>query len=256
MSTNSPRSFMWYELMTPDVPAALSFYRRVIGWDAKDGGAPGTGYTVLSAGPSAIGGVHALTQEMRDGGARPCWLGYIAVDDVDAYAARVSAAGGRVLRAPADVAGVLRFAVVADPHGAVFMLLRGMSEQGPLPPASGTPGSIGWHELHAGDGAFAFYAELFGWTKADAMDMGELGVYQMFAAGGAPIGGMMTRMPQSPGAFWLHYFNVDGIDAALARARAAGATVVHGPSEVPGGSWIAQCTDPQGAMFAMVSARR
>ena len=190
-------------------------------------------------------------------GARPMWMGYIGVDDVDAFAQRVTAAGGAVRRPPEDIPGVGRFAVVADPDGAGFMLFRGVGEM-PAPAAGGTAGHIGWHELHAGNGerAFAFYSGLFGWTKAEAMDMGPMGVYQLFATGGAPVGGMMTKTADMPMPAWLYYFNVDAVDAAMARVKDAGGQVVNGPMEVPGGSWIAQCTDPQGAMFAMVGAKR
>ena len=88
------------------------------------------------------------------------------------------------------------------------------------------------------------------------MDMGAMGTYQIFAIGGVPCGGMMTKMPQIPHPFWLYYFNVDGIDAAMTRVKKAGGQILNGPMEVPGGSWIAQCIDPQGAMFAMVAPGR
>lgn len=86
--------------------------------------------------------------------------------------------------------------------------------------------------------------------------MGPAGTYQLFAAGGAPIGGMMTKFEGVPAPFWLHYFTVDAIDAAATRVRDKGGQVLQGPHEVPGGSWVVQCRDPQGIMFALVSARR
>jgi predicted enzyme related to lactoylglutathione lyase len=122
----------------------------------------------------------------------------------------------------------------------------------------GTPGLIGWHELQAGDleGAFSFYSGLFGWTKADAVDMGAAGVYQLFATGGAPVGGMMKRSSEATRPYWLYYFNVDAIDSAIERTNKAGGKVTSGPHPVPGGSWIAHCTDPLGAKFAMVAPKR
>ena len=75
-------------------------------------------------------------------------------------------------------------------------------------------------------------------------------------AGGPAIGGMMTRPPEVPKPCWLYYVNVEAIDAAAARVKAASGQVVSGPMEVPGGSWIVQCLDPQGAMFAMVAPKR
>ena len=83
---------------------------------------------------------------------------------------------------------------------------------------------------------FAFYSELFGWTKGDAIDMGPMGIYQIFAIGGAPSGGMMTKTPEIPHPFWLYYFNVEGIDAAMARVKKAGGRILNGPIEVPGGT--------------------
>jgi len=257
MSTAASR-FVWYELMTSDAPAAEAFYRSVIGWQTADAGMPGMRYTILSAGTAGIAGLLALPAEAAAGGVPPNWTGYIGVADVDAMAARVREAGGAVHHPPEDIPGVGRFAVVADPDGAVFCLFKGnMDEQPPQPPA-GTPGTIGWHELYAGDldRAWAFYSALFGWTKAEAIDMGEMGVYQLFGAGGDAIGGMMKRPPEVPQACWLYYVNVDAIDAAAGRVTAAGGRIVSGPMEVPGGSWIVQCLDPQGAMFAMVAPRR
>jgi uncharacterized protein len=173
MSKNAGK-FVWYDLMTSDTKAAESFYRSAIGWDAKDSGKTDRSYTLFSAGPAMAAGLMPIPEDARKAGVRPCWTGYIAVDDVDAYAARVKAAGGAIHRAPEDIPGVGRFAVAADPHGAVFNLFS--VPDGPESPqiAPGTPGHVGWHELHAGDGvsAFAFYSGLFGWTKAEAMDMG------------------------------------------------------------------------------------
>jgi uncharacterized protein len=251
-------AFVWYDVMTSDTKAAQAFYHKAIGWDAMDAGMADRSYTILSMGQTMIGGLMPIPEDARKAGTGPAWMGYIGVDDVDDYAKRITAAGGAIHRGPEDIPGIGRFAVAGDPHGAGFMIFRGASDQVPTPAAPGTPGHIGWRELHAGngEGAFAFYSKLFGWTKADAMDMGACGVYQIFAIDGAPSGGMMTKMPDSPAPFWLYYFNVEAIDAAAARAKDAGGKVLMGPHQVPGGGWIVQCLDPQGAMFAMVANKR
>ena len=253
-----PSPFCWYELMTSDPVAATAFYKAVIGWSTADAGMPGMAYTLLSVGEAQVGGLMKLDPATCPPGVPPCWTGYVWVDDVDAYCKRLATAGGKVQRPPEDIAGVGRFAVVADPHGAVFILFKDASGPQRPPVAAGTPGHIGWHELQAGNGAaaFDFYAALFGWTKGQAVEMGPMGIYQCFATGGEDVGGMMTKMPEVPGPFWLYYFNVDALDAAVARAVAGGGKLLMGPQEVPGGSWIAQCLDPQGALFAMVSAKR
>lgn len=257
MSTNQAR-FVWYEVMTSDTKAAEAFYASVVGWKMQDAGMGGPPYTILSAGDIMVGGLMEVPEEARAMGAKPCWMGYIAVSDVDDYAARVSAAGGAIRRPPCDIPGVGRFAVAADPHGAVFLLFKGNSEAQPEPAAPGAPGHIGWHELHAGDldSAFTFYAGLFGWTKAEAIDMGPMGVYQTFATGGAPVGGMMTKTADMPVPCWLYYINVEAIDAAVERVNAGGGKIIMGPHQVPGGSWIVQGFDPQGALFSLVAAKR
>ena len=254
----SPRSFFWYELMTTDMTAAEAFYTAVVGWRAQAwGDDPNHKYTILSAGENGIGGLMTLPEEARQMGAGPAWIGYIRSDDVDAQTASLVQAGGSIKRPPSDIPDVGRFAVVGDPQGAIFMLLMPNGPDKPPVPA-GTAGHIGWHELYAVDwqAAFDFYAGHFGWTKGDALDMGPMGTYQLFAAGGEPIGGMMNKPAILPSAFWLFYFNVPAIEAAAKRVTDGGGQIVMGPHQVPTGQWILQCKDPQGAMFALVAPER
>jgi predicted enzyme related to lactoylglutathione lyase len=253
--SESHGKFCWYELMTTDPIAAGAFYTRVTGWNMEDSGHPDMAYFLFKVGGQGVGGMMALPEEARMAGARPGWLGYILVHDVDAAVAKLQEAGGAVRRPAADIPQVGRFAVVADPQGATFVLFRNIGDQDASPPPAATPGRIGWHELHASEreGAFNFYASQFGWTKADALDMGgPVGIYQIFAINDVPAGGMMNKMEGLPVPFWLFYINVDNINAAVTRVTEAGGQILNGPHEVPGGSWIVQGLDPQGAMFALV----
>ncbi|HEY4044725.1 MAG TPA: VOC family protein [Rhodopila sp.] len=250
--------FVWYELATTEGARAAEFYRTVVGWRAAPAGTAHPDYTILSAGETPIGGIAELPAATFDGGATPGWIGYIGVDDVDAFAAAVIRAGGHIRRIAEDIPGIGRFAVAADPQGARFTLFTPFGDQAAAAPGGATPGRVGWHELHAADrdSAFAFYADLFGWTKTDAIDMGPMGIYQTFATGGPTgdgmVGGMMTKAEAMPAPTWLYYVNVDDTSAAVARIKEAGGQVVNGPHQVPGGSWIAQGVDPQGSMFAVV----
>ena len=256
MSTK-PAPFIWHDLMTTDVTAAKTFYAKVIGWTMQAFDSTNN-YTVLTAGQTGVGGITAIPPEAGAKVMPPRWQGYIGVDDVDAYAKMVVAAGGAILKPPEEIPNVGRFAVAADPFGAAFNLFKPGSNE-VIPPAKpGTQGLIGWYELHAGDGAKAleFYSKVFGWTKTRDMDMGPMGVYHLFATGAEEVGGIMTKFKDMPMTTWLYYFNVNGIDAAIARTNEAGGKVLMGPHEVPGSMWIAQCRDPQGAMFAMTSAAR
>ena len=256
--TNPIGRFCWYELMTTDAEAAKAFYGKVVGWTFEDMGTNEAPYVRLMAGKTGAGGILPLTQEMQAGGARPAWVGYIAVDDVDAYEAKVKDAGGAIQKTAADIPGVGRFAMAADPGGAPFVLFTPHGDGEPLPHLPTEPGLFRWRELMApdGDSAFAFYSKLFGWKKGQGHDMGEMGVYQLFTddQGDEEIGGMMTKPPFVPSAVWSYYVRVDSVTAAAERIKAAGGRVGSGPMQVPDGNWVVQAVDTQGAQCNFISA--
>lgn len=252
--------FCWYELMTTDVPAAERFYASVLGWTARDSGMTGQDYTLVHAADRPVAGLMAIPTEAA--GMPPAWSTYIFAGDIEATARDAADKGGTICRAPADIPGVGRFAVVADPTGAVFCLFSS-DDDGPEAAGMMAPGHVGWHELMAGDldKAWAFYAALFGWTKTAAYDMAEgggSGVYQLFATGGGEaVGGIMTKPAEIPAPpHWGLYFVVEGLDAAGSRVTGGGGRILMGPMEVPGGAFILSCADPQGAHFSLVSATR
>jgi len=250
--------FFWYDVMTTDTRAAAGFYGEVLGWGVQKADAEGKEYSIFTVNGQGVAGLMPIPEDAARHGACPAWMGYIAVDDVDAAAEQLKREGGTVHKGPVTVPGIIRFAVVSDPQGAGFMIARGLSRETPPPIPAGVPGTIGWRELYAGEGqsAFAFYEKMFGWTRADAHDMGEMGVYQLFATGAEPAGGIMTKPPAVPRPCWGYYFNVSAVDAGADRVKAAGGKVINGPMEVPGPMYIIQCTDPQGAYFALVAPKR
>ena len=249
-------SFVWYELMTTDVKAAAAFYSAVLGWDAADSGMPGLTYTLFSNKGALVAGLMDIPPDAAARNVPPNWTGFVAADDVDVSAAEVVKLGGQVHRAPDDIPGVGRFAIAADPYGAVFGLFKGQGEP-PAMPGLGTPGHIAWRELHAGDGpgAFEFYSRLFGWEKHQGLDMGPMGVYQLYGQNGTDYGGMMTRTKDMCGPMWVYYIQVDNIDETAKRVTDSGGKILMEPMEVPGEMWVIQCRDPQGALTAMVGPR-
>ena len=246
-------SFVWCELMTTDTAAAESFYKKAVGWTSVPF-APDGSYTVFNNSSGAgVGGLMKLPDAAKQMGAPPHWLMYVGTPSVDETAVRIAQLGGRVLKQPDDIPNTGRFAVVQDPFGATF----GIYTPKTAGPGKGQPGlgDFSWFELYTPnpDGAWKFYETLFGWEKTTAMDMGEMGVYQMFGrGGGVPNGGIMKPPPGAPAA-WMPYALVKDAKAAAAVATANGGKIVNGPMEVPGGDWIAQGMDPQGAMFSVHS---
>ena len=240
--------FIWHELLTTDTAAAGTFYTKVLPWRTQPSNMPG--YTIFMAGQSQIAGLMALPSEGGTG--TPAhWLVYIGTPNVDATCSQAQGLGARLCKAATDIPNVGRFAVLADPQGATFAVF---TPSGGPPPAGGSPsGTFSWHELATTDVAAAlrFYGTLFGWSKGVAHDMGAMGVYQIFEHGGAGVGGMANTQGPSTPPSWLSYVNVADSNRAVTSAKAAGGRLLHGPVEVPGGSWIALFMDPQGGAFAV-----
>jgi predicted enzyme related to lactoylglutathione lyase len=197
-----------------------------------------------------------LTKEAREMGGRSGWVGYVEVNDVDATANRIKLLGGAVHVPPTDVPNVSRYCIFADPQTARLAALKWLKPAQTQPSESDAPGRVCWHELLATkpEEALIFYAELFSWQKGDT-DSGGYGTYQTFSANGRPIGGVFTKPQTISVPFWLYYFHVGDLDIATERVKAAGGQILNGPFELPVGSWIVQCADPQGDMFALEGRR-
>ena len=248
-------SFVWYDQMSNDLTGSERFYAKAVGWTLAPNTMNDQRYTLLKAGEAMIGGLMPIPEHAE--GVQPAWMGYVAVDDVAAYAEKVKAAGGAIHRGPTEIPNVGTFAVAGDPDGAGFLLFKGMSSEAPPYDPRGL-GHVGWRELNAGDGAkaFAFYAGLFGWTKTGAMPIGPSNEYLLFATKAGQEGAVFTKDVETPHPFWRYYFNVEAIDAAIERVKSAGGAVTNGPLAVPGDRWIAHALDPQGAAFALVAPKR
>lgn len=248
--------FAWYELMTPDVAAAKTFYAEVVGWRSSDALRPGVPYTFFLAGDLPVCGLLSLPANAMSAGARPYWIGYIGVDDIDASIDRAKSLGGTVFMPPKDIPGTSRFSIIADPQMATLGLLKWLKARPEQPTEPNGPGRIGWHELLAADreAAWAFYSSLAGWRKT-RLQPGATGPCQHFAVGGETIGGIVAKSPMARSPVWLYHFNVDDIDAAVKRVKSGGGEALGSPIPVPDGRWGIQCIDPQGAFFGLIGKR-
>jgi uncharacterized protein len=243
--------------MTTDVAAAKAFYSKVVGWGTKDAFTPDQSHSLFTVGGALAGGVTGLPEEARRTGGTPIWIGYVGVDDVDATVDRIERLGGAVHVPPTNIGDISRFSVVTDPQMAFLAVLTWRRPDQREPAAPAEPRRVGWHELLAADSetALSFYGEIFNWRKAQA-EPGPSSPYRLFSVGGQTIGGMLTKPPSVSVPHWLYYFNTGDIDAAAKRVKSGGGQVLGNPVEVPSGSWIVRCVDPQGAVFALEGGRR
>ena len=254
--------FIWYELMSPDPEGSKAFYDKVVGWNISEGAAEYKGYRMIGRSDGGFaGGVMPLTAEMQQHGARPTWLGYVHVADVDQAVSSVERSGGKALVGPMDIPNVGRIAMVADLQGAAFYIMK------PIPPANDpnaqsdvfSPDAeqrIGWNELQTSnvDSARRFYADQFGWISDDFMDMGEMGQYRFWDHNGTRLGALFNAGNDQP-PHWRFYIRVPSISKAKEAAEANGGTIHMGPHQVPTGDYIIVGSDPQGAEFALVGGQ-
>jgi predicted enzyme related to lactoylglutathione lyase len=250
--TNPHGNFIWYELLTPDPDAAKQFYDAVVGWDIEPAPSGEMDYRMITIpGAGNAGGVMRLSPEIAEHGARPTWLGYVGVNDVDAMVASIEHVGGKTLM-PAH-----------DPQGAPFYIMK------PTPPPGredadsdafsvDQPMHIRWNELATSDpdAAIHFYQQHFGWHQQGDMDMGPMGKYRFVQHGGVGIGAIMPKTPHMPASMWSYYIGVDDIDRAAKAVTGGGGTVIHGPVEIPGGEYSLNAIDPQGAVFGLVGPHK
>ncbi len=116
--------FCWQELATDDLEGAKKFYSEMFGWNIKAGGGADAPmeYSEFQLGDDyPMGGMYQKPPEMP---APPHWISYVSVDDVDASAAKAAELGGSVVVPPTDIPNVGRFAVIKDPSGAAFSIVK------------------------------------------------------------------------------------------------------------------------------------
>ncbi len=256
MSASPLGRFVWYQLNSTDLDAAVSFYREIVGWKTEAWRGGDDPYTLLNRPDGApVGGAMNIPAEARDAGAPQHWLAYISTPDVDKTMLQAKDNGATVFVPPTDLPEVGRFSVLADPQGAVFAIYTPSSAPEDTAFAPGI-GDASWHELMTGDyqAAMPFYFDLFGWQATEAMDMGDMGTYQMFGRNGDTLGGMMSTPPgvDAP-PHWAVYFRVPDVDASAERIAGLGGQVFNGPMDVPGGDRVLQALDPQGGAFSLHS---
>jgi predicted enzyme related to lactoylglutathione lyase len=237
---------VWHELSTNEPETAGDFYSKVVSWRAQP--SKGHPYTFLTAGKSRLAGIKS--RDAQTPGWPSQWIPYISTPDIDETIRSSQKMGGRVLMPPKNVLHVGRLAVLSDPQHCTFGLCT--PDRNAFYSLSNSR-AFSWHELATTDmeSAAHYYAELFGWFKGPAHDMGQAGTYQVISRNDQQIAGLYKPPSDSGSRGWLSYILIADARKASEVAKSNGGRVVQGPMEVPGGSIIAQIVDPQGVTFAV-----
>jgi predicted enzyme related to lactoylglutathione lyase len=236
----------WVDLTTNDLEGAKSFYSALFGWEYEHHDTDTGPYALASQKGEAATGMFP-----GQGDVTSVWTTYIAVDDVDAAAKRISEEGGRILMEPLDVTDTARMAIASDPTGAVFGIWEAGTHIGAR--IVNEHGALNWNELITDqlETALDFYRLVFGYqTKVTETPGGR--DYHMLEVGGRGIAGAIE--PPAPGIpnHWGVYFAVDDIARAEKTAKENGGAVVYGPMEAPGVGTLLGMADPYGAQLTLI----
>jgi predicted enzyme related to lactoylglutathione lyase len=254
MTAPTPGVPNWVDLGTADLEDAKRFYTDLFGWTAHVSPDPEFGgYTIFNLGGLPVAGAGPLFGE----GQPTAWSTYIATADSDAIAARVEAAGGKVLVAPFDVLDQGRMAAFLDQAGAPFSVWEPVMMRGAE--IFDVPGALTWNELTTRDieGSKTFYGTVFGWTARDSSVSGL--PYVIWEHGGESIAGMQPMngpdWPDDLPPHWMVYFAVADCDESAALVLHLGGRVVHPPTSFAMGRY-AVVEDPEGGTFSILASAR
>ena len=239
----------WIEHSSTDQQAAENFYSQLFGWQMQPGEMPdGQGsYDMAKLGDDHIAGFGPVMAPDQPAS----WGVYLAADDVDAAVERAQQAGGQVNAGPFDVGEAGRMAWVQDPSGAHVGLWQAADHIGTQ--RANEANTPVWNELVSADleAAVPFYEQTLGMTRND-FDMGGE-TYTMLQSNGRDVAGSMAPMAEGVPNHWNVYFQVDDVDAAVARTQELGGGVLGEAMDVPGVGRMAFLTDPQGAAFNVMA---
>jgi uncharacterized protein len=249
----TPGTFSWADLTTSDQEAAKAFYSSLFGWEITDMPVDeNSTYSMAALGTTPVAAIAPQPQQQRENGVPPLWNSYITVDDADRVLERARELGATIHAPAFDVLQAGRTGVIQDPQGAHFLVWQPRDHIGAG--LVNVPGALSWNELGSPDmdGSARFYGDLFGWTTSPME--GDMPYLVIATADGRSNGGIRQPMPPGAPPFWLVYFAVDDIDAAVATVTELGGAVLGEPTDI-GIARIAVVTDPQGGVFALYDGR-
>jgi predicted enzyme related to lactoylglutathione lyase len=238
----------WVDLTTSDRDGAREFYHGLFGWTFRDRPVQdGYVYTVARLGEDDVAGITPQPQQAPADAGPASWNCYFAVTSLDDAAGQVGQAGGVVAVAATSAGEAGRGCLVIDPAGAAVMLWEAGEHAGAT--LTGEPGTVAWTELlDASPAALRFYQDVFGLTST--VTGSAEGEYVLLHLAGREVAGMTMAGDDAGPSRWHVHFAVASTDAAAARARDLGGTILTPPREVTFGR-NAVIRDPQGAVFSI-----
>jgi predicted enzyme related to lactoylglutathione lyase len=246
-----PGTFCWADLGTTDVESTKTFYAELFGWKINETHVGSWTYIKYTRDDKDVAALYQIIEGQLEKGYPVAWIAYMAVDNVDEYAEKIKALGGKILRGPFDVSDQGRTISLIDPTGATFYLWQAGKHKGAG--LVNKPGAITWYELATHDAvkARAFYTQLLGWEAETQTIDGEL--YTIFTNNGRKVAGMVKLTEPNTKPHWRIYFSVEDCDATIRKAITLGGEVSVTTTNISGIGDFAVLRDPQGVGFGITA---
>ena len=237
--TYSPGKFIWHDLVTSDVAEARDFYGQLLNWTFEQRGR----YTIVKLNGKRIGGILDIQSKSLDRHVAR-WISSLSVPDVDQAASVVLSHGGKIHRGPEQIGDRGRVALVSDPHGAQFSLIRtenGDPGDGPI-----EEGSWLWHELWTNDpiDSANFYKTLAGYSEIENIDS-----YLILKVDEQPRAGIRNLFNKALEQRWVPVIKVNDVKTISTLANQLGGRVIIEPENPDFVDQVALLADPSGALF-------
>jgi predicted enzyme related to lactoylglutathione lyase len=243
-----PGKFVWRDLITTDLPTAQRFYADLFGWEYLNSGMDGYVTAVLDG--RLVAGLAAADQVRGDVNVSQ-WISSVSVFSVEETARRAREFGAVIHREPQDAGERGRVAVVSDPQGALFAVVR--TPGGDPPDREPAFNEWLWTELWTDDldASVEFYGRILGYTRATLEAQVLSRGYVAFERDGAPRAGLIQYEVEGVRPNWVAYVRVEDVEVTARRAEELGGRVLIPPQDELREGTVALIADPTGAALAI-----
>jgi len=243
-----PGKFIWFDLATVDIASQKKFYGDVFGWTYQPISQADSQYTIIKNGERNIAGMFQI-KPPADAKAGALWISLMSVTDPDTAVAVTKKQGGSVQTPTTSLARRGTYALLRDPEGALFGVLK--SDSGDPLDHDIQPGEFMWVDLFASDvqRAAKFYQQLAGY---DVVSDDNHVHHEFLRSSGKYRAGIVPRPEQANHSGWLPYIKVTDVAATLQKVTDAGGHIMVEPDDSLLNGNLAIFADPDGGIVGIV----
>jgi len=247
---SSPGKFIWFDLATPDIAKQQAFYRNVFGWSFQSPARTDDRYSLVMNAGKAIAGIFNVEPPggEQDGAT---WIALMSVNDLEQTLKIVKASGGSVEQGPVEIAQRGQHALIKDPEGALFGVLK--SDSGDPVDQDVPISGIFWVDLFTRDveKMAEFYSKLAPYTVTER-EVTESVNGRLLTAQGIPRAGIVPVDEEANRSAWIPYVRVENIEATMEKVVSGGGFAIVAPDKDLLDGNLAVFVDPNGGVTGIV----